>query len=53
MFWDTTLLNPMTPQPFAQYCSNDAQGPACSTPNDQWSPMNIAPALAFAVFGKG
>lgn len=51
MFWNTSVLNPMTQLPFTQYCSNDVQGTPCTTPNDQWSSATIAPGLAFAVFG--
>jgi len=53
MMWNTSLVNPTLHLPFAQYCSADVQGPACTTPNDQWTASTLAPALAFAVFGKG
>lgn len=53
MMWNTSLVNPTIHLPFAQYCSADVQGPACTTPNDQWSAGTLAPALAFAVFGQG
>ena len=48
--WNMIVLNTTTHFPFAQYCSNDFQGPVCSTPDDQWDASTVAPAPAFAVF---
>jgi len=51
--WNSNTTDQIGGMEFAQYCSNDAGGPTCSTPNDQWTSTGpIVPGLAFAILGN-
>ena len=50
--WHANTSDQIDSMPFAQYCSNDAGGPTCSTTNDAWQPDgSVIPGLALGVFG--
>jgi hypothetical protein len=52
--WNFNSSDQIDPIPFAQYCSNDAQGSDCGGNNDTWVRYDpgLAPALAFSVMGQ-
>ncbi|GEM_PF-3053105 len=51
--WNLNSVDLVHTQEFTQYCSNDAQGTPCTTPNDQWSTMTIQPpGLGLAVLAN-